>query len=261
MRAGCDPTAGVRQMPGRRSCLAPSASPCSSPTLAASCRSGLAGSGRSGERGPGGLSQLPSRCRGQRPRPQLQPQRDEGVKATCAPYTPQSGVTLAPQHHLVPINTCKQHGASHGKVPGALGRQSRRELRGPSRTHPSLSKQTSAQDVRSPCGEPGRSFPLGISKSRPGPGMLPLHLAGGCVLLGHGRDPRDFQDHLGPAWESPPAAKARAEGQTPGCWLWKPHPVAGSRKAIIQDASGSRAQAALQPPVPGMPQHSPRRCP
>lgn len=35
-----------------------------------------------------------------------------GVNVTCAPHTPQSGVTLTPRHHLVPINTCRLHGAS-----------------------------------------------------------------------------------------------------------------------------------------------------
>lgn len=130
--------------------MVPSTSPCSSPAPAVSCPSGLAGSGRSAERGPSGLSQLPSRCRTWRPHPQLQPQRDEGVKATCAPYTPQSGVTLALRHHLDPINTCKRHGASHGKVPGAPGRQSWATAPG-AKPDPSITLQA---DVSAGCAQP-----------------------------------------------------------------------------------------------------------
>lgn len=105
-------------------------------------------------RGPSGLSRLPPRCRTQRPRPQLQPQRDKGVRVSCVPHTPQSGVTLAPQHHLVPINTRKQHGAPRGPA----------ELEGaprPRRT-PATPEQGQHRTNAAPR-DPGRNVPLGIS--------------------------------------------------------------------------------------------------
>lgn len=244
-RAGCDPVP-----PGPQRLPRPHPGP--------------RGSGRSGGPGPSSLPQLPPRCRTQRPRPQLQAQRDEGVKATCAPYTPQSGVTLAPRHHLVPINTWKGHGAAHGKAPGAPGRQSRQEPPGPRRTHPSL---------RAGCAQPARGsqqefFPRhqqGLARSREAAAAL------GRRLRAAGARPRprglpgppgtDVAEPRHPQAELPQVAalcSCQTDRQTDGHW------DVGSGSitpwlAVGKPLSG-RPLGAPQHPLPGMPQHGPRRC-
>lgn len=240
---------GERQTPGGWSCLGPQ----HQPLLLArpGCILPL-GAGRVGQEcGARALRPLPAALTLQKvetpsPITATEGRRCEGDLCPVHPAVrghPRPAAPSGPHKHLQTTRSLPRKSAwSPGKA--ELG-ESPRGQAGP--IHHSTSRRQRRM-CAAPVGIRAGIFPLASARGWPGPGMLLLRLAGGCGLLGHGRDPREFQDHLGQSWESPSCscpAKARADGQTQGCRRWKPHPMAGSRKAIIRDASGSPAQADL----------------
>lgn len=136
------------------------------------------------------------------------------------PHTPQSGVTLTPRHHLVPINTCKAAPSLHGKAPGAPRRQSRRQPPGPQRD-PSI---TLRAHVSAGCARP----PWGTGQELPHP-----HRGHGWDRGASRTNPAD------PRCLGSPGAPLAAGADT---WtrghLWEPQSTVSLRKGALQESSG-----------------------